>query len=96
MRDKLAALDADAMATAHINMNSLSDAPSVQLILEQHLEKKSGARLLPASSTRASEQVKGKMRLALVCNQASRRQQGMVLRACDKYLSIVVEHVCCC
>ena len=43
MRDKLAALDADAMATANINMNSLSDAPSVQLILEQHLEKKSGA-----------------------------------------------------
>ena len=42
MRDKLAALDADAMATANINMNSLSDAPSVQLILEQHLEKKSG------------------------------------------------------
>ena len=42
MRDKLAALDADALATANINMNSLSDAPSVQLTLEQHLEKKSG------------------------------------------------------
>ena len=46
MRDKLAAIDADTMATANINMNSLSDAPSVQLILEQHLEKKSGERLL--------------------------------------------------
>ena len=53
MRDKLAALDADAMATANINMNSLSDAPSVQLILEQHLEKKSGA--LPPCAQRSAQ-----------------------------------------
>ena len=42
MRDKLEAMDADTMATANINIHSLSDAPSVQLILEQYLEKKSG------------------------------------------------------
>lgn len=46
MRDKLAALDTDSTVTAAINMNSLSDAPSLQLILEQYLEKKSGARSL--------------------------------------------------
>lgn len=44
MRDKLAALDTDSTVTAAINMNSLSDAPSLQLILEQYLEKKSGER----------------------------------------------------
>ena len=42
MRNKLAALNSDATATASISMNSLSDAPSLQLILDQYLEKKSG------------------------------------------------------
>ena len=42
MRDKLAAMEADSTTTANINMNSLSDAPSLQLVLEQYLEKKSG------------------------------------------------------
>ena len=64
MRDKLAALDADAMATANINMNSLSDAPSVQLILEQHLEKKSGVlftRFLKAHCHRSKGITQGKI-----------------------------------
>ena len=49
MRDKLAALDTDSTVTAGINMNSLSDAPSLQFILEQHLEKKSGELMQPCT-----------------------------------------------
>ncbi len=44
MQHKLKALDADAMGYAAINLNSFSDAPALQSILEQSLEKKSGAR----------------------------------------------------
>lgn len=43
MRKKLQAMDADAMSHVTINLNSFSDAPSLQPILEQPLEKKSGA-----------------------------------------------------
>jgi dynein heavy chain len=42
MREKMRGMDADAMACTTINMNSFSDASSVQLILEQPLEKQSG------------------------------------------------------
>ncbi len=44
MQHKLKALDADVMGYAAINLNSFSDAPALQSILEQSLEKKSGAR----------------------------------------------------
>ena len=42
MRDKLKNMDAETMAFSTINMNSFSDAPSLQGTLEQPLEKKSG------------------------------------------------------
>ena len=42
MREKMRSMDPDALACTTINMNSFSDASSVQLILEQPLEKKSG------------------------------------------------------
>ncbi len=43
MREKLRAMDTGAMGYTTINLNSYSDAPSLQPILEQPLEKKSGA-----------------------------------------------------
>ena len=45
MREKLRAMDTEAMSYSTISLNSFSDAPSVQTILEQPLEKKSGAPL---------------------------------------------------
>ena len=42
MRDKLKNMDSETMAFSTINMNSFSDAPSLQGTLEQPLEKKSG------------------------------------------------------
>lgn len=43
MREKLRGMDSEATTYTTINLNSFSDAPSVQTILEQPLEKKSGA-----------------------------------------------------
>ena len=45
MRDKLKNMDSETMAFSTINMNSFSDAPSLQGTLEQPLEKKSGQPL---------------------------------------------------
>ena len=45
MRNTLAAMDSEVVATATINLNSYSDAPALQPILEQPLEKKSGSCL---------------------------------------------------
>ena len=45
MRDKLKNMDSETMAFSTINMNSFSDAPSLQGTLEQPLEKKSGTIL---------------------------------------------------
>jgi dynein heavy chain len=42
MNNKLKNMDPEHMAYYTINMNSFSDAPSLQVILEQPLEKKSG------------------------------------------------------
>ncbi len=42
MRDKLRNMDAEVTCSSTINMNSFSDAPTLQPILEQPLEKKSG------------------------------------------------------
>jgi len=42
MVNRLKNMDAETMASYTINMNSFSDAPSLQVILEQPLEKKSG------------------------------------------------------
>ena len=44
MQHKLKALDAETLCHAAINLNSFTDAPALQTILEQSLEKKSGAR----------------------------------------------------
>ena len=46
MQHKLKALDAETMCYASINLNSFSDAPALQTILEQSLEKKSGVSSL--------------------------------------------------
>ena len=45
MRDKLRNMDAEITCSSTINMNSFSDAPTLQPILEQPLEKKSGMQL---------------------------------------------------
>lgn len=42
MVNKLKNMDAELMTYYTISMNSFSDAPSLQIILEQPLEKKSG------------------------------------------------------
>lgn len=54
MRNKLQAMDTEAMAFSTINLNSFSDAPSVQTILEQPLERKSGARTAASSHLRGA------------------------------------------
>ena len=43
MRNTLAAMDAEQVVSSTINLNSFSDAPALQPILEGPLEKKSGA-----------------------------------------------------
>ena len=42
MRNMLASMDGDSVTSTTINLNSYSDAPSLQPILENPLEKKSG------------------------------------------------------
>ena len=46
MRSKLAAMNPEQMCFSTINLSSFSDAPAVQTILEQPLEKKSGKPVL--------------------------------------------------
>lgn len=50
MVNKLKNMDSETMSYYTINMNSFSDAPSLQIILEQPLEKKSGVRYGPPGS----------------------------------------------
>lgn len=52
MLNKLKNMDPETMTFYTINMNSFSDAPSLQIILEQPLEKKSGVRYGPPGSRR--------------------------------------------
>jgi dynein heavy chain len=52
MRSKLASLDQEAFTYSTINLNSFSDAPSLQGIMEQPLEKKSGVRFGPPGARR--------------------------------------------
>ncbi|KAL6747291.1 flagellar outer dynein arm heavy chain beta [Haematococcus lacustris] len=52
MNNKLKNMDSEAFSYYTINMNSFSDAPSIQVILEQPLEKKSGVRYGPPGSRR--------------------------------------------
>ena len=49
---KLSRMDPEAMMYTTINMNSFSDAPSLQVMMEQPLEKKSGVRYGPPGSRR--------------------------------------------
>lgn len=49
---KLNRMDPEAMMYTTINMNSFSDAPSLQVMMEQPLEKKSGVRYGPPGSRR--------------------------------------------
>lgn len=50
--NKLRALDPEAFATCVINMNSFTDAPTLQVQMEAPLEKKSGARYGPPGGKR--------------------------------------------
>jgi dynein heavy chain len=52
MRNKLKNMDGESWAYETVSMNSFSDAPSLQLILEGPLEKKSGVRFGPPGSKR--------------------------------------------
>ena len=52
MRDKMSELDPEAWSTFTVNMNSFLDAPALQGIIEQPLEKKSGVRFGPQGSRR--------------------------------------------
>ena len=52
MLNKLKNMDAETMSFYTINMNSFSDAPALQVILEQPLEKKSGVRYGPPGARR--------------------------------------------
>ena len=52
MMNKLRSFDTETMIYQGISMNSFSDAPSLQFILERPLEKKSGVRFGPSGSRR--------------------------------------------
>ena len=52
MINKLRNMNAETMSYSTISMNSLSDAPNTQIILEQSLEKKSGVRYGPPGNKR--------------------------------------------
>ena len=52
LMNKLRGLDPEAVIASVINMNSFSDAPSLQVQMEQPLEKKSGVRYGPPGSRR--------------------------------------------
>ncbi len=52
LMNKLRGLDPEATAACIINLNSFSDAPSLQLQMEQPLEKKSGVRYGPPGGRR--------------------------------------------
>ena len=45
-------MDSEVMSFYTINLNSFSDAPALQIILEQPLEKKSGVRYGPPGARR--------------------------------------------
>lgn len=49
---KLSRMDPEVMMYTTINMNSFSDAPSLQVMMEQPLEKKSGVRYGPPGARR--------------------------------------------
>jgi dynein heavy chain len=49
---KLSRMDPEATTYTTINMNSFSDAPSLQIMMEQPLEKKSGVRYGPPGARR--------------------------------------------
>lgn len=51
---KLNRMDPEANMYTTINMNSFSDAPSLQVMMEQPLEKKSGVRYGPPGSRRCA------------------------------------------
>ena len=50
MREQLKAMDSEAVIYTTVNLNSFTDAPSLQPILEQPLEKKSGSLLARADA----------------------------------------------
>ncbi|KAK3254170.1 Dynein beta chain, flagellar outer arm [Cymbomonas tetramitiformis] len=52
MANKLRGMDPDLMCFTTINLNSFSDASSLQVIMEQPLEKKSGVRFGPPGARR--------------------------------------------
>ena len=52
MRENLKNLDAEAWTFSTVNMNNFMDAPALQVILEQPLEKKSGVRFGPPGARR--------------------------------------------
>ena len=79
--NKLRGLDPEAVAAAVINMNSFSDAPSLQLQMEQSLEKKSGVRYGPPGGRRwgaSGRFVLGGVRLSIT--QAGRSTYSEVLQ----------------
>ena len=45
VREQLKSMDQETMQYTTVNLNSFTDAPSLQTILEQPLEKKSGVKL---------------------------------------------------
>lgn len=51
---KLNRMDPEVTMYTTINMNSFSDAPSLQVLMEQPLEKKSGVRYGPPGSRRCT------------------------------------------
>jgi dynein heavy chain len=67
MMNKLRSMDPEAMAYTTINMNSFSDAPSLQVMMEQPLEKKSGVRYGPPGSRRWVEYWQDMMLRAFTC-----------------------------
>jgi hypothetical protein len=56
---KLNRMDPETTMYTTINMNSFSDAPSLQVMMEQPLEKKSGVRYGPPGSSRYASWARG-------------------------------------
>ena len=52
MKESLKNLDGEAWTFSTVNMNNFMDAPALQVIIEQPLEKKSGVRFGPPGAKR--------------------------------------------
>ena len=90
MRDKLKNMDSETMAFSTINMNSFSDAPSLQGTLEQPLEKKSGQPVIVSiEPTQSAYSSRSDFELEASCMHKSASRTVVI--SCNMYCSVMQE-----